>query len=237
MQDLPYRFPIYDSVTKKITTTGRRLRALFFLVLISAVAKGVWDIVDKQNEKIEKQNFEKRIQENQSILEHKVASCDTVKTRMEIAMAKMGFEYNEATGRLESKIDMLKKFNDSLKKFSYSSPVLDIIPDANPIIRSSYRGTTDVVIFVVSEIMDNAIATNVVAGMTLVREKDDTLTIIQPEIVPFISDKNDILHKNKGSLFGWPLKIQEQFLKNSKWYTCLNVTYTDKNDKAQTSTY
>ena len=132
--------------------------------------------------------------------------------------------------QLQIKLDILKKSNDTLIG-KETDPLLDILPENNPILKSSWQNSPNMLVVLIDEVINDAVATNLSWKGVIIVLRNGTL--INASEIPPDSAKSDIIHFNKGYVLGFSLNPQSGLWDNNKVYFCLKVNYTNKEGQSQ----
>lgn len=120
--------------------------------------------------------------------------------------------------------------NNSTKEID---PVLDIPPDKNPVLKPLWHGYKDVLVFVIDEVQEGTIATNISSVMVLVSMNDSGISYHKEDILN-ANEKSNFIYPSKSIALGYELD-RNSFLLLSNSYACLKINFTNKGGVSQKS--
>ena len=108
------------------------------------------------------------------------------------------------------------------------NPLLDVIPENQPVYKSSWHGYNDILVFVVNEVIEGAVATNVTTKFAGVITRNDSLIYFEKDVLKD-SQKSNVVYYDKGIALGYNIDRNSLSFKNNiPAFACLKINYTNK---------
>ena len=166
---------------------------------------------------------------NQANTDDKITYLTRLNDSQRMALNKLRSNDSISTSSLSFQMVRFKKSNDSLRE-KESNPLLDITPENYPIIKSSWHEMSNVLVFVISEVIEKSVAINldIKSGLLSIQGNDSLYQVLH-----FSSQKSNVIYYDKGYASGVPLNIKSESFSTQKTYFCLEVNYTNRNGSIQ----